>query len=77
MQSVTLTIVGMLVVFIFMCLLTVFLKLFIIVAFRLLPDRETAKAASVAVDFGKGGSEDEKVVAAIAAALAAGGENTK
>ncbi len=66
MQSLVLMLVGMLVVFIFMGLLIVVVKLFLFMAFRFFPDAEDKKTVSVAPN---SVNPDENVVAAIASVL--------
>ncbi len=69
MQSLVLTVVGMLVVFVFMGLLILVVKLFLAIAFRFFPDAEEKEAVPAAA---KTAQADEQVAAAIAAALQAG-----
>ncbi len=69
MQSLVLTGAGMLVVFVFMGLLILVVKLFLAIAFRFFPDAEETEPVAGAAGAAK---PDEQVAAAIAAALQAG-----
>lgn len=72
-QGVILTVVGMLVVFIFMCLLIVLLKLFLAFAFRFLADKDTDDGnASNVTSAQQTDQGNEKVAAAIATAIKSG-----
>lgn len=62
MQSCILTLVGMIVVFLFMGLLILLVKLFLVISFRFFPDKEDCPEVSVH-------KSEEHVVAAIATTI--------
>lgn len=72
MQSLVLTAAGMLVVFVFMGLLILVVKLFLVITFRFFPDRDDGDVcndAAAKTAAAKTAQADEQVAAAIAAAL--------